>query len=226
MAGGGVRRENESSRAPPLAPTASPICSPNRRARLGERLKAFDRPPISTVTWGRGRLLSLSRKGLNSTSSRSGVTRCGVPVMGNTLWPARLSWVGGATRSKRCDPRNGSCSWTTKHAPCDHRRTPMDSGIEARPFPIQMSGHGGESLSRPSAIRTMSAGTSRVGARRIHVGQPIRFTSISAGLSRLIASARPKAWASIPTRPSETAQTRSGVVTECRRQTHSTMRIS
>src|SRR3989344_2544944 len=49
-------------------------------------------------------------------------------------------------------------------------------------------------------------GISRQGSRPRPARQPIRLTAMCAGFRRATASARPRAWASMPARPSETAQ--------------------
>ena len=146
----------------------------------------------------------------NAWSSFSAVTRWQAPTIGSTLGPSSPSWMGGMTRSNSRGLMRGSCNCTTSVLPFDQSRTPIDSGSEARPQPIQMSGQGGVSASDAVVRVARGAGVRPAGSHDQGVRTAMRLVVSMIGTRRAIASASPTAWASMPARPSVTVQTLSG----------------
>src|SRR5690606_13650109 len=90
--------------------------------------------------------------------------------------------------------------------PFDHCFTPSANGIEARPQPMKMSGHGGSIGSEPTESAWRGAGTKPAGNQDQGVRRPTRLVTSCTGARRPMASPTPSAWFSIPARPSLTTQ--------------------
>lgn len=92
----------------------------------------------------------------------------------------------------------------------------IDSGRVARPAAIQRSGQGGAMGSDACDSQRLGIRFMEAGSRPTRPFQAIRLTTNFAGASRATASAKPTAWFSMPTRPSETVQMVSGSATKVR----------
>ena len=148
-----------------------------------------------------------SSRGANSAraaASFAAVTPCGEPSSDNTLRPARLSWSGAMTRSKRDGSTPGFCSCTQNVAPRLALRIASAGATDRRPVAISRSGHGGCSVS-PRRVRAASGASQSCGGSQHH-GAAISMRLMSAVTPS--ASTRPRHWFSMPILPSLTIQTR------------------
>jgi len=120
---------------------------------------------MRTATRGEGRPSSRSAKAARSAFRRSGVTRCGDPVMANTLGPLSRSCLGGTTMSNMPAGQRGSWTCTTKVEPWVQARMQSANVTAMRPAPIHRSGQGGSIRAESWASMARGASCSGVGRR-------------------------------------------------------------